>query len=285
MILTDENYYSKEADEEYMSVSQFKSIAGTFGRPTCEFKGLMELRRKYEEEPSTAMMIGSYVDAYFEGELDKFKQNTPEIFTQKGELRADYKHANKIIDRIESDIYMKAALSGEKQKIMTGELFGCKWKIKMDSYLKGEAIVDLKVVKAIRGKEAYTWVKDYGYTYFALVWGYDIQGAIYQEIVRQNTGEKLPFYLACGSKEKPEPDIDLMEIKQEDLDFALRTVKQGIDRVLAIKSGKEKPVACGVCDCCRKYKVITGPAPLPHYIDDETPGGKTNWIIPESIIS
>ena len=32
MQLTAENYYSQEANREYMSVSQFKDFAGTYGR-------------------------------------------------------------------------------------------------------------------------------------------------------------------------------------------------------------------------------------------------------------
>ena len=31
MVLTAENYYSAEANREYMSVSQYKDFAGTFG--------------------------------------------------------------------------------------------------------------------------------------------------------------------------------------------------------------------------------------------------------------
>lgn len=80
---------------------------------------------------------------------------------------------------------------------MTGELFGAKWKIKMDSYIPGVAIVDLKVMASITDLK---WVKDIGYLDFVRYWGYDIQGAVYQEIVRQNTGEKLPF-LHCRSNE------------------------------------------------------------------------------------
>lgn len=32
MVLTAENYYSQEANEEYMSVSQFKDFCGTYGK-------------------------------------------------------------------------------------------------------------------------------------------------------------------------------------------------------------------------------------------------------------
>ena len=99
-------------------------------------------------------------------------------------------------------------MSGEKQVIMTGELFGTKWKIKMDSYIPGIAIVDLKVMASITKLE---WVRDIGYLDFVRYWGYDIQGAIYQEIVRQNTGKKLPFYIAGATKES-EPDIRIIHI-------------------------------------------------------------------------
>ena len=36
MILTQENYYSKEANQEYLSVSQYKDFCGTIGRVGCE---------------------------------------------------------------------------------------------------------------------------------------------------------------------------------------------------------------------------------------------------------
>ena len=36
MVLTPENYYSPEANFEYMSVSQFKDFSGTYGQVGCE---------------------------------------------------------------------------------------------------------------------------------------------------------------------------------------------------------------------------------------------------------
>ena len=40
MILTAENYFSKEADREYLSVSQYKKFMGTLGRVGCEAEAL-----------------------------------------------------------------------------------------------------------------------------------------------------------------------------------------------------------------------------------------------------
>ena len=70
--LTADNYYSDEANREYLSVSQFKDFVGTYGRMGCEEMALAKIRGEYKTEPSNAMMIGSYVDSYYEGTLDEF---------------------------------------------------------------------------------------------------------------------------------------------------------------------------------------------------------------------
>lgn len=207
MVLTAENYYSQEANEEYMSVSQFKDFCGTYGKMPCEFTAMEKLKGRWEEPKSKALMVGSYVDSYFEGTLDKFKAENPDLFKRDGTLKAEFVKADEIIQRIERDDYFMKFMSGKKQVIMTGELFGTKWKIKMDSYIPDIAIVDLKVMASITKLE---WVRDIGYLDFVRYWGYDIQGAIYQEIVRQNTGKKLPFYIAGATKES-EPDIRIMD--------------------------------------------------------------------------
>lgn len=255
MELTAENYYSPEANAEYMSVSQFKSFAGTDGKLACEAEAMAELRGEWEMKKTTAIMVGSYVDSYFEGTLDDYKKRTPELFTQKGTLRAEYKKADDIIKRIERDPFFMKCMSGEKQVIMTGELFGAKWKIKMDSYVKGTVIVDLKVMSSITKHE---WVRDLGPVDFIRYWGYDIQGAVYQEIVRQNTGKKLPFYIAAATKED-ETNIEVIHVADNFLRDALSIVEANMPRVLSVKNGEEQPHRCGLCDYCRRTKVLTGP--------------------------
>lgn len=255
MELTAENYYGTEANKAYMSVSQFKDFNGTYGKMACEFEAMEKLEERWKPEPSTALLVGSYVDSYIEGTLDDFKKRNPEIFTQKGELKAPYKKAEEIIARIERDEYFMKYLSGEKQRIMTGNLFGCDWKIKMDSYIPGVAIVDLKVMASITDLK---WVKDIGYLDFVRYWGYDIQGAIYQKIVELNTGKKLPFFIAAVTKEN-EPDIRIIQITQNYLDEALSVVSANINRVLMVKNGDREPDKCELCDCCRHNRVLKAP--------------------------
>ena len=264
MELTAENYYSREANMEYMSVSQFKTFAGTDGKIACEAAAMAELNGEWKRKKSTALLIGSYVDSYFEGTLEEFKKNTPELFTQKGLLRAEYQKANGIIERIERDPFFMQCMSGKKQFIMTGELFGVKWKIKIDSYIPDKVIVDLKIMSSITKNE---WVRDLGFVDFVRYWGYDIQGAIYQEIVRQNTGKKLPFYIAAATKEE-ETNIEVIHIADNFLRSALSIVETDMPRVLRVKSGYDIATRCGNCDYCRRTKILTGPIGLLDLLKD-----------------
>jgi hypothetical protein len=255
MILAADNYYSEEANRQYMSVSQFKDFNGTYGKVACEFEAMEKLTGRWKPEPSTALLVGSYVDAYVEGTLDDFKSRNTDILTAKGELKAPYKKAEEIIARIERDKYFMKYLSGEKQTIMTAELFGCEWKIKMDSYIPGKVIVDLKVMASITDLK---WVKDIGYLDFVRYWGYDLQGAIYQKIVEINTGKRLPFFIAAVTKEV-EPDIRIIQVTQNYLDEALTVIESNIRRVLSVKNGEVEPDRCDLCDCCKHNRVLKAP--------------------------
>lgn len=255
MILTAENYFSKEADMEYMSVSQYKKFAGCLGRMGCEAKALAELKGEWENGKTTALLVGSYVDAHFEGTLDLFKARNPEIFTQKGTLKAEYRRAEEVINRIERDPYFMAHMQGRKQVIMTAEFFGVKWKIKMDSYFPDTLIVDLKTMKSL-GEKFY--LADVGYIDFIQNWGYDIQGAVYQKVVEINTGKKLPFKIAAASKEEY-PDIDIIQVEQSLMDAALAEVEKNIPNIAALKNGEYEPVRCEKRDCnyCKHTKILS----------------------------
>ena len=265
MELSAENYYSLEANLEYMSVSQYKDFAGTYGRMGCEYAALKKLHGEWIPEKTTALLVGSYVDSYFEGTLEEFKKNNPEVFTKAGSLRSEYQRADEIIKRIERDPFFMQCLSGEKQVIMTGELFGTKWKIKMDSYIPNKVIVDLKVMASITKHE---YVRDVGYMDFVRYWGYDVQGAIYQEIVRQNTGKVLPFYIAAASKE-PETNIEVIHVTNNFLADALSEVEANMPRILELKDGLyAEPDRCEICDCCRSTKILHGPITILDLVKD-----------------
>lgn len=250
MKINKRNYYSQKANIEYLSVSQYKDFCGTIGKCGCEARALAKLNGEWIEEPTTAMLVGSYVDSYFEGTLDLFKKSNPDLFKQNGELKKDYQKAEQIIQRASDDNFFLDFLSGQKQKIMTAELFGIKWKIKMDSYFKDKCIVDLKVVKDIHER---FWVKDFGFTNFIDFWGYDLQGAIYQAVVYKNTGKILPFFIAAIDKTN-EPDKAIIHIDNQHLKEALKEIEMNVGRIVKLKSGEVKPDRCEKCDYCKKTK-------------------------------
>lgn len=257
MVLTADNYYSQEANMEYVSASQYKAFRGSLGFKGCEARAMAELTGEVVNEPTKAMLIGSYVDAWFSDELDQFTDSHPEIFSSrggtKGQLKSEYIHADKIIARCSQDAFFMNMMDGDHQTIMTGEIAGVPVKIKMDSF-DGHKIVDLKTVQSIAKHE---YVKDLGaYVSFIEYWGYDTQLAIYREIVRQNTGSTLPCYICAVSKEE-HPDIEVISISESVMSARMDEVKAGIGLVQSIKSGEIEPDRCCVCDYCKDTKVLS----------------------------
>lgn len=256
MKLRSNNYYSKKANLEYISVSQYKDFYGTYEYKGCENQAMAIIRGDFVKEKTPAMLIGSYVDAYFEGTLEKFKEKTPELFKKDGTLKAEYIKADEMIKRCEADKRFMQYLSGKKQVIMTAEWLGAKWKIKMDSYLKDKAIVDLKTVDDIyKG----VYCDGIGKLNFIQAKGYDFQLAVYQKIVEINTGKKLPCYIAAVDKTKS-PAIEIIQVTQAELDSALVGINEhAIKHIVDIKQGNEQPEKCGRCDYCKRTKVIERP--------------------------
>lgn len=254
-MLTNENYFSPENNWKYCGSSQYKDFFGSMGMHGCEAMAMAKLRGEWQTEKTTALLVGSYVDAHFEGTLDLFRAQNPEIFTKSGTLKAEYKKAEEIIQVAEQDEVFMQFMSGEKQVIMTGEIAGVPFKTKIDSYLRAKAIVDGKVMASIRKFE---WVKDVGKVNFVEYWGYDIQGAIYQEIERQNSGEKLPFFIAALSKEKV-TDKEVIWLPDNMLSDRLKEIESNMPRLKALKAGEVEPVRCENCDYCTATRKLTGP--------------------------
>jgi hypothetical protein len=239
--LTNDNYFSPEASMEYFGVSQLKSF------DKCEAMALAECKGEYKQEMSTALLVGSYVDAYFEGTLLEFENAHPELFKKDGSLKADYVHVNKIIRRIHKDPLFMEYMAGEKQVIKTGEIDGFPFKIKIDSYHPGRMIVDLKVMRSLERIAGRSFV-DY--------WNYNLQGAVYKEI----EGDNLPFYLAAATKED-DPDLAIVELDPVDMNESLEYFRTRLPRWAAIKRGEIEPERCECCAYCRRTKVLKEPIP------------------------
>lgn len=246
--LTNENYFSREMQSRYMSVSQFKAFK------RCEAAALAEIRGEYEPPKTKALQMGSYVDAFLSGEdMDEYREKHPEIFNSRtGALKAEFSQCNEIINAARADeMFLEFCLgSANHQVIFTGWLFGIEWKIKVDA-LFDDKIVDFKLMKDMSPQ----WKNGQKMTFIDF-WDYPLQGWVYREIVRQHLGKKLPFYLAVMTKEDPS-GRELIEIDDERLNPEAGVVEYYGERFDKIKRGEIAPERCGKCAYCRATKTTT----------------------------
>lgn len=81
-------------------------------------------------------------------------------------------------------------------------------------------------------------------------------GALYQEIVKQNTGKQLPFIIAVATKQKYS-ERALLQIPQEKMDLKLQFLQSYLPHLQDLKQGKIEPISCGHCDYCISKKKCT----------------------------
>ena len=243
MPVTKKNYFSVSNSLKYCGSSQFKEFL------KCPAKAMAMLKGEWVREETTSLLIGSYVDAWFEGTLEEFILQHPQLFKRDGTLKNEYEKANAIIDRVSKDELFMKYMGGAKQVVKTGTIEGVPFKIKIDSYHKGKAIVDLKVIKdfePIYNPER--GIKED----FIRYWGYDYQAAIYQAI----EGNNLPFYICAVTKEST-PDFEVIKIPQVWIDCAMEEIKNQATIIQAIKNGEIEAERCGCCDYCKTTKKLT----------------------------
>lgn len=250
MKLTGSNYYGTKANREFMSVSQFKDFL------KCPAMAMAKLNGEYTPEYGRALLLGSFVDEMLTGtrqsQAEFIEEHRAELLKKSGEPYADVVQAMETVDRVKEQPLMMHYLGGDHQVIMTGEIEGVLFKIKMDSFDPKEYIADLKYMASLRSPNLFEPMVKY--------WGYDLQAACYQEIVRQNIGVRLPFFFVVATKEKP-AHLAVGEISQWNMDAAMENVKKHIRRFQAIKEGKVEAERCEDygCDFCTSTKIITEP--------------------------
>lgn len=212
----------------------------------CEACALAKIKGEWVEETSKAMLLSSYIDEAVSGTLDSFKEKHPEIFLKSGDLKADYKIAEEVLNQMRQDEMFMKYIGGTHQQIMTGEISGVPVKIKIDSFHEDKCIVDLKAMANLdliwndKTRQKENFIDFYNYV---------LQGALYQEIVRQNTGKQLPFIIAVATKQKYSQRA-LLQIDQEKLDLKLQFLQSYLPHLQDLKKGKVEPTSCGCCDYC-----------------------------------
>ncbi|MCP0886956.1 PD-(D/E)XK nuclease-like domain-containing protein [Ligilactobacillus sp. WILCCON 0076] len=260
--LNQDNYYTANANKDYMSVSLFKDFQ------KCEAAAYAKLTGAWKPDDNvTALLAGNYVHSYFESEEahEKFiEAHQDEMISSrgasKGKLKTPYKIAQQMTERLESDIaFQKLYLPGEKEVIVTGKIGGVKWRGKIDSLISEENyFCDIKTNQDFH--KGYWNPDERRKVSFVKAYGYYLQMAMYRELIKQTFGVECQPFIFAVSKQTPS---DIMAISfnseqdQLELESAMTTIEAFQDKYRAIIEGKEEPSRCGKCDYCRLTNKIT----------------------------
>lgn len=262
MKLTKSNYYSHDTDFQYMSFSVFKDFE------KCEAATLAKLKGDWEPTSNPEpLLVGNYVHSYFESpeaHQEFVEANKSEMISTrgktKGQLKSSYKVADDMIKALsEDDFFNYVYMPGEKEVIVTGELFGHQWKGKIDSLcLDRGYFCDLKTVDDFHKghwnpelRQKVNFVEDRGY---------HMQAAIYQELIRQTFDVDCQPYI-FGVSKQPIPDKIAISFDGDGqflMQSALEKIKTDQDRFWCVLMGEEPPKACGKCEYCRQGKQLAG---------------------------
>lgn len=253
--LTDNNYYSNDANWHYRSKSQYWEFL------QCEARALAELKGEYEPDRNeTPLLFGNYLHSYFESEeahakfLDDNKKSLYKYGNPEKGIKRDFLLADKCIDALKDDDGFNALYQGTKETIVKGEIDGVKWMGKIDCLdLDHGRFYDLKTVDDIHKKH---WDEDlHQYVDFTKARGYDTQMAIYKELIKQTFDVDCDPYIIAVSKQSV-PDKAVIAFDDNDLREALNDVRMRQEHINAVINGETEPKACGECEYCRMHKQL-----------------------------
>lgn len=261
MKLTSENYFNNKASWKYFSVSQFKSFRD------CEARTMAELKGEWVPGTNKTFLVGSYVHAWNEGPeaFEKFKElNYDSIFKKRGGMYSDFELADRMIATLANDPLIEKVREGQKEVVMTANMFGVDWKVMIDIYNPTKnIIVDLKTTKSINQKYWNEEIREK--QNFIEYYDYLLQMAVYAEVERLNTGrvEHCHPHIIAVSKENV-PDKAVIYLGRDFIEDKLLEIELMIDRFKDVKEGKVEPKRCGKCDYCKSTKKIDK---IIHYTD------------------
>ena len=254
MILTKDNYYSPESNRYYMSHSQYQNFR------KCEFMAMAIINEEWADEPTEEMLVGSLLHSWNEGTMEKLEHE--EIYSTKGptkgQLKSKFLFVDQMIATLENDPFCMFVLEGQKEVVMTAEMFGVPWKIRVDSYNPGKRrLVDLKTTRSIT---ELVWSNErWAKVSFIEAYHYLTQMAIYCEVERLATGQTNwcePLIVAV-SKETP-PDKAVISLNDpRRLQQELAEIQASLPRIIAVKNGEIEPARCEQCAFCRSSKRLS----------------------------
>jgi CRISPR/Cas system-associated endonuclease/helicase Cas3 len=138
-----------------------------------------------------------------------------------------------------------------------GELFGVKWRVRIDKYNpQNRIIIDWKTCADIN-KTEYNPILGERESFVEAL-GYLMRAAVYTEIEKQHTGntEDANFVIVAVSKQDPPDKAALLLNHRQRYDYELEQIQKHMARIIDVKIGRVKPRRCGSCEYCRSTKVL-----------------------------
>jgi CRISPR/Cas system-associated exonuclease Cas4 (RecB family) len=254
IFLSDDNYYSNEADWQYMSVSQFKDFL------KCPAAALAKLKGDWEpDRDNKPLLVGNFVHSYFETPEvhEKFIEENKEYMYSSRKphgLLKEFQIAEQMIARLEQEPAFMNLYQGEKEVIVTGELYGVEWKGKIDCLnVENGYFVDLKTTKDIHEKK---WDDYWGpQSTFIERYGYCLQMGVYQQLLAKRYGKPFVPLIVAVSKQTPS-EAQIITLDEYKIEMELDRLESEIDRIFKIKMGQIEPEPCGTCEYCRGHQRI-----------------------------
>lgn len=253
--LNSKNYYDRNTDLQYQSATLFKSYL------KCEAETQAELLGEWKPPESDALLVGNYLHSYFESPEahQEFIETEGKSLVSKrgktkGQLKSQYKLADNMIDALARDEGFCQLYQGDKEAIVTGEIFNVAWKGKIDCLdLDHKRFFDLKTSQDIhksfwnseaREKES-----------FVAAYNYQLQMYVYRELIHQTFGIWCEPYIIAVSKQQY-PDKAIISIPDYRLQEAEELIAERQERIEGVRRGEIKPHRCELCDYCRATKKL-----------------------------
>ncbi len=249
------NYHSQESDKQFMSVSQYKRwIECEASAYEYYVNGNRDVYPDLE-----CFKIGSFFHALFEGvkTANVFKSVNSSMFRKDGTPYAKYQHVLDMHKRASKDKLFMDVMTGNKEQPMTGELYGFKFKIRIDNInFDKRFFTDLKSCADFNLK----WSAEHGDRVpFYETYNYWLQIAVYREIIHQNMGHYYEPYIAAVTKQKP-PRLKVISFESDHRFSAeLDRMGQNLDRIRPVMTGKLAPNRCNNCDWCADTDTLAQP--------------------------
>lgn len=218
----------------------------------CEAAALARDKGELQFEASEAMIVSKYIEAKLIGseeEVEKLFEEHPEIINSRTkEPKVAYLRAEKAVEEAKEDSTFMAHLKGDKQIKLEGVIDGVKIMGYADNINDNRFISDLKAMANLNrawndeNRRKVSFVEDRNYA---------IQGYLYTEMYRQQTGLEVPYYLAVMTKQDPSKRV-IVTFDDEAMAVAEEKFKHGLRAIKAIRGGKLDPEFCGQCDYCNE---------------------------------